>query len=70
MRTLIVPWILHINTIQGLRSPNRHLSRLNRIPAIFWFWDFKVPSVNKGLILRVVEVQHTVDKPVQKKPKK
>ncbi len=39
----------NINTIQGLRSPYRHLSRPNRIPAIFWFWDFKVPSVNKGL---------------------
>ncbi len=25
------------------------MSRPNRIPAIFWFWDFKVPSVNKGL---------------------
>ena len=49
MRFSILSVILHICTILGLKIPYSHLSRPSRVSAIFWFWDFKVPSVNKGL---------------------
>ena len=49
MRIPIPSEILHVSTILGLKSPYRYLSRPSRISAFFWFWDFKVPSVNKGL---------------------
>ena len=41
--------ILHVSTILGLKSPYRYLSHPSRILHFFWFWDFKVSSVNRGL---------------------
>ena len=71
IRIPILSVILHISTILGLKSPHRHLSRPSRVSAMFWFWDFKVPSVNKGLIKRsnasidtLITVYTTIIRPV------